>query len=595
MRLRPLLHNDIKLLRRTIIFIKPFKFKLIILALTITTGISFTIFQPLIWAKVLEGLFTRKIVVLMKFLFIMLFFQLLEILVSHFRSNLSVQINNTMICDLKSKMLDKILNLPVKAYDDISIGTFMSRLQSDVTTVSNIITNQLLIAIIDILKVILIGAIALKINIILSFIVLLSFIISYIIFMKYGTILRQKEQVLKILFDEYFNNIQQTLAGIREIKSLGQKKRFLINGLENINSIKEQQVDISFIDINSNSLSNIANIISSFLVTILGGYFVCKDILSLTLFIAFTSYSRQFSFSLMNLTRLNSTIQQSMISLERIFETLDNYGYMDECFGNKKVDRIEGNIIFDNVSFSYNKSESVLHNVSFSIKKGELTAIVGKSGTGKSTIFNLLMRFYDQDKGSICIDNIEISEYNEESLRKHISIVPQEPFLFNKSIMDNLILANPIANVHDVYEACKKAYMHEYICSLPNGYKTIIGDNGILLSSGQKQRLAIARALLKKSKIILFDEATSDLDNESQFFIKKAVEEMISNHTIIMIAHRLSTIIDANKIIILDRGVVAQGNHRTLLKNNKLYRSLFLAEWGLTKDYLESGDKIIEC
>ena len=206
-------------------------------------------------------------------------------------------------------------------------------------------------------------------------------------------------------------------------------------------------------------------------------------------------------------------------------------------------------------------------------------AIVGKSGNGKSTLFNLLLRYFDVVEGSICIDGVNIQDLSEESLRHSISIIRQTPFLFNQSILDNFKIVKPDTSLEEVREVCKKAYIDDYIMSLPNQYDTVIGEGGVNLSGGQKQRIAIARTLLLNTKIILFDEATSALDNESQDYIKKTIDDLVKDHTIIIVAHRLSTIVDADEIYVIDKGKLADmGTHKELLESSKVYQSLYKIE-----------------
>ena len=213
------------------------------------------------------------------------------------------------------------------------------------------------------------------------------------------------------------------------------------------------------------------------------------------------------------------------------------------------------------------------------IDSNKKIAIVGKSGNGKSTIFNLLLRYFDSSIGSILIDGINIKDLTEESLRKNISIIRQAPFLFNESILDNFRYVKKNATLKEIREVCKRAYIDDYIMSLPKKYNTVIGEGGVNLSGGQKQRIAIARTLLLNTKIILFDEATSALDNESQEYIKRTIDSLITNHTVIIVAHRLSTIIDADVINVIDKGkLVASGTHNHLINNSLIYKNLYNSE-----------------
>ena len=268
------------------------------------------------------------------------------------------------------------------------------------------------------------------------------------------------------------------------------------------------------------------------------------------------------------------------VSLKRINEILNNKLYQDEKYGNQVLNNAKGIIEFKNVRFKYKENENyTLNNLNLKITPHKKIAIVGKSGNGKSTIFNLLLRYFDPTKGEITLDEINLKDLTKESLRNNISIIRQSPFIFNLSILDNFKLVKPDVTLENVRSFCKKAYIDDYIMSLPEQYNTIIGEGGINLSGGQKQRLAIARTLLLNTKIILFDEATSALDNESQEFIKKTIDNLVKDHTIIIVAHRLSTIMDADEIHVIEQGkLIASGPHQELLKTCKSYQTLYQSE-----------------
>ena len=287
------------------------------------------------------------------------------------------------------------------------------------------------------------------------------------------------------------------------------------------------------------TMTNIVNFLSEIIIILVGGYLIYINLISIKYFIAFSSYSKQFSNSLMNITNLNGIIQQSLVSIKRIFNMINNKIYGVEEFGVTDVQNINGKISFDNVSFQYDKNNLVLKDVFFNINKNSKTAIVGKSGSGKTTILNLIMKFYSSTSGTIKIDGINIDNLSEKCLCKNISIVSQNSFLFNGSIKENIMISNTDAINEEIEEACKKAYIHDFITGLPDKYDSIIEENSVNLSGGQKQRISIARALLKRSKIIIFDEATASLDNEAQYFIKKAIDSICKDHTVIIVEHKL--------------------------------------------------------
>ena len=269
------------------------------------------------------------------------------------------------------------------------------------------------------------------------------------------------------------------------------------------------------------------------------------------------------------------------VSLKRIDEILNNKLYEDEKFGLKEINDESCEIEFKNVKFKYRKEDKdlILKGLTMKLEPNKKIAIVGKSGNGKSTLFNLLLRYFDSTSGTIKINGVNIKELSEKSLRDNISVIRQAPYLFNTSIMDNFKIVKEDVTLEEVRNVCKKAYIDDYIMSLPDKYDTLIGEGGVNLSGGQKQRIAIARTLLKDTKVILFDEATSALDNESQEYIKKTIDNLVDTHTIIIVAHRLSTIMDADQIFVIDKGKVAlSGTHKELMMESSIYKKLYSPE-----------------
>ena len=260
---------------------------------------------------------------------------------------------------------------------------------------------------------------------------------------------------------------------------------------------------------------------------------------------------------------------------------INNKLYEDEKYGKESINDEKCEIEFKNVKFKYRKEDNdyILNGLSMKLEPNKKIAIVGKSGNGKSTLFNLLLRYFDCTKGSIKINGIDIKSLSEKSLRNNISVIRQSPYLFNTTILENFKVVKEDITLEEVRDVCKKAYIDDYIMSLPNQYDTLIGEGGVNLSGGQKQRIAIARTLLKNTKVILFDEATSALDNESQEYIKKTIDDLVKTHTIIIVAHRLSTIMDADEIYVIDKGKVsASGTHDELMKKSVIYKNLYSPE-----------------
>ena len=302
------------------------------------------------------------------------------------------------------------------------------------------------------------------------------------------------------------------------------------------------------------------------------------DIIIPSMALVVYNYSSRLGYATNTIDSLFECIRDFNLSCERIIEVMDGKKFKKEKFGKKHIDKIKGDFSFEHVCFSYDDNK-VLDDLSFKVKANSTVAFVGKSGVGKSTIFSLLSKMYDIDSGKILIDGIDINLLDKDSIRGNITIISQNPYIFNMSIKDNLRLVKSDLTDEDMINACQVACLDEFIASLPDGYNTIIGEGGLNLSGGQKQRLAIARALVQKTEIILFDEATSALDNVTQERISSAIRNMKGEYTIMIIAHRLSTIKSADKIFYISDGkVLMEGSHEYLLKNCKEYKKLYNTE-----------------
>ena len=585
MKIKFLKQEDITLLKRALKYVFSYKTKFVLAFVCIIGGIGIGIAQPLFWGGILDSFFQKSMAGAIPNIVYSLLLGILASIISYLQSYIFSSLNQNIIFDLKRDMYKAILDLPVKAYDEINNGELMSRLHGDAGEVANAITNTLINTVVDIIRLIAVGITVFTISIKLAMIVIITFPISFYIFNTYGKKIRAGNKQLSKLNDKYFSDSGQTIWGIREVKSLGIKKDKFESFTQIASKLKEMIITVILLGAKSHALSDIVNHITYIAVVLVGGMFVVNGSLDIKYFIAFNSYSGQFSGSLLSISKFNMNLQQVMNSLERIFHLIDGLTYSPEKFGEKSIDNSTGEIKFENVSFSYESQINVLDNVTINIPAKSRTAIVGSSGSGKTTVFNLLLRLYQPCNGHIFIDHTEVNEIKEEDLRRHISVVRQEPVLFTVSIKENLLLANPDASQQEIESACKRAYIHDYIESLPDKYNSVIGENGVKLSGGQRQRIAIARALLKKSKIILFDEATSSLDNESQFYIKKAIDTLAEDCTVVLIAHRLSTIIEADVIYVMDKGkVVGRGNHHSLIHTNKVYKNLYQAEVELIND-----------
>ena len=488
---------------------------------------------------------------------------------------LEVKFSKNVLKDL----YHKITELPAIAFEDIGVGEFINRMVTDPDRVMELLARLIKMTCKSVV-VIIVLVIALKTSWILGVEIIIFGIIMGFISTKFLPKIKSSQEKIKKESDAYVKSATENLTGIREIKALGIKKNIENRMFKNFDDLFNEQKKIKKYEVIYYNLNNLIYFILQFIILFTSGYLFIKGQMSLAIFIVIESYIWRIDDVVESISDFGINYNKVSVSLKRIDEIINNRLYQDEKFGSKELNNPKGIIEFKNVKFKYKDDEEyTLKGLNMKLEPKKKIAIIGKSGNGKSTIFNLLLRYFNTTEGEILIDGININDLTEKSLRDNISIIRQTPFLFNISIKENFELVKPNVTLEEIREYCKKSYIDEYIMSLPNKYDTIIGEGGVNLSGGQKQRIAIARTLMLNTKIILFDEATSALDNESQEYIKMTIDNLIKDHTIIIVAHRLSTIIDSDIIHIIDKGELAEsGTHKELLEKSKIYRGLYNTE-----------------
>lgn len=474
---------------------------------------------------------------------------------------------------------EKVGMLPARAFEEKSSGEFINRITNDSSTIADSLRQVLRILISLFTSIIVFIYICFN-SWIVALEVIIYLIFFYFISHKYLPSIKEKQKEINKEKDTVVAEVSESIRGIREIRALGIRKSMNMNFKNIIRNIFWKTNKQMITEKNYNAWIYNLNGVLEFIIFTTCILLIINNQGSFAFFMAMTYYIYRFMNTIELMMNLSTSVQKMNASIERLSEILDNKLYQDEQFGIVSKTDITGNIEFKNLTFKYpNEKREIFHEFNLSIPTNKKVAIVGKSGQGKTSIFNLLLKYFEVDAGVILIDDIPLDDFTEDALRQNIAIIRQEPFIFNKTILENLKIIDPYMSLKKIRNACKLAEIDEYIMSLPNKYDTMIGEGGINLSGGQKQRLAIARALLKNSKIILLDEATSALDNENQAKIKKAIDNLVETHTIVMVAHRLSTIIDADIIYLIDGGkIVASGTHEELLKKNKIYKDLYKNE-----------------
>ena len=472
----------------------------------------------------------------------------------------------------------KTLKLPACAFEEKTSGEIINRVTNDTETVTDMF-DGIINLVIDIIGCLIILVYVFINSWIVGLEILLFVIIITLITSKYSPRIRSLHKKIRTINDECIASVNECVMGVREIKTLGISGR--INNLMNnkIGNMFDERTNLAVQNNKYWTFIRMLNCLYEVTVLLTCGVLVYYGHSSIGFFIAMTYYLYRYMNVASSFSDIIPNYQKVLVALRRINELIGNELYQDEQFGNYNNSDFKGNIEFRNVTFGYDKENIVLNDFNLYIPTNKKIAIVGPSGQGKSTIFNLLTRVFDPISGDVYIDDIKLSDLTEDNLRNTISIIRQDPFLFNKTIKENFLIVNPDLTDEEMIEYTKKAKIHDYIMTLPNKYDTLLGEGGVNLSGGQKQRIAIARALIKKSKIILFDEATSALDNNSQDYIKKTIDELSINHTVIIVAHRLSTIDDADIINVINEGkVVDSGTKEELLKSSDIFKMLYNSE-----------------
>lgn len=486
---------------------------------------------------------------------------------------------NNIMEKIGCAVYEKVGLLPARAFEEKSSGEFINRITNDSSTIADSFRQILRITISLFTCAIVFIYICFN-SWVVALEVIIYLVLFYIISHKYLPSIKEKQKEINKEKDRAVAEVSESVRGIREIRALGIRKSMNDNFKNIVRNIYFKINKQMITERNYNAWIYILNCTLEFVIFTTCILLIINKTGSFAFFMAMTYYVYRFMNTIELMMNLSTSIQKMKVSIERLSEILDNKLYKDEKFGIVSKTDILGNVEFKNITFKYpNEKKEIFEEFNLTIPTGKKVAIVGKSGQGKTTIFNLLLRYFDSDAGVILVDDIPIEDFTEDSLRENIAIIRQEPFIFNKTILENLKIIDPYMSLKKIRNACKLAEIDEYIMSLPNKYDTMIGEGGINLSGGQKQRLAIARALLKNSKIILFDEATSALDNDNQSKIKQAIDNLVKDHTIIIVAHRLSTIIDADIIYLIGGGkVVASGTHKQLLKKSMIYKNLYINE-----------------
>lgn len=548
--------------------------RIILLALTTLLVSGSDILRPIIEANLVTSITQLNYVSAIWFSIFYILYAINNIVFNLLNNKIYMGIKEKILYYLRKDILDRIFSLKVVNFDKISSGEFQQKLKDDPASISRVLSVVQYNAFALITNLVILIYVFF-LNYILGIIYLIGVVLVYFIEKKLYSKYEYLQRNYSKIQDRNTTILNEVMHGIRDIKLLN-----IIPSISNIaiDSMSQSNQYDTKLKMQHNfiwELSRAIEYLISFLVIFIGIYLASTNKLTVTNLLIIYMYRYEIFSLISNINSIKEYYTEYKVAKDRIFSIMDDNCFPVEQYGNVSLKNINGSIEFKNVSFGYD-DKMVLKDINFNIEANDTVAIVGASGSGKSTIFNLLNKSYDVSNNSIFIDDIDINTLDRNTIRNHISIISQNPYLFNFSIKENFMLLGDHITMKDIKKACKLARIDDFIDSLPDKYDTILGEGGVNLSGGQKQRIAIARALLKKSKIILFDEATSALDNITQREIQSSINSISKDYTILIIAHRLSTIKDCNKIMVLQDGkIVGVGNHYELLKNNLYYQKLY--------------------
>jgi len=575
---------DMQIFSRLMSFAKRYRLYFFIAASSTIFLALFSVLSPYILINTVDDyILSKDKVGLLNYTLLMLGILLVEVVLQFIFIYFANWVGQHIIRDIRAKIFRHILQFKMSYFDTNSVGRLVTRVVSDIETIAAFFSNGVFTILSDILKMFAVTAVMLVLNWKLALITL-----AILPILVYATKLFQV--AIKATFQEVRNQVanlngfvQERVTGMK-IVQLFNREDIEYQNFKEIND-KHKKAHVKTIWYYS-VFFPIAEILSSIGIGLIvwfgGGQAVQDSGISVGMIMGFIQYAQMLFRPLRQIADKFNQLQMGIVAGERVFNVIDTESSIVKS-GTIRAESLKGNISFKEVRFSYVKNEEVLKGISLEIKSGQTIAIVGATGAGKSTIINLINRFYEIDSGSICVDAISIEDYNLQSLRNQVAIVLQDVFLFSDSILNNITLKNESITLEEVIKAAKQIGIHEFVMTLPGGYQYNVKERGAMLSSGQRQLIAFLRAYVSKPSILILDEATSSVDSHAEQMIQYATETITKDRTSIVIAHRLATIKRADKIIVMDKGlIVEEGTHLELLeKENGYYKNLYDKQFSL--------------
>ncbi len=574
-----------KVLRRMLTFVKPYWLAAVGGFMLLTLIQLTDLVQPLLMRFTVDEALLKKD--LSKLIFVVaavLTLNFLGAVLSGIRSYMMAWLGERIVVDLRRRLYEHLHLLSLRFFDQEQTGRLVSRVSNDTGQLQDFLTEGLQDILRDIFMLLFVGVVMFTMHWKLALATLLPVPILIWLAQRFSLRVRRLWHMVWRRFARIHAILADTIPGTRVVKAFGQEQYEVRRFSDALDSHFRATMRAARLWTVFFPSVGFTTSIGFLVVWGYGGYLVIQGDLSLGSLMAFIGYLWRFYAPIQNLTRLTHRLQRAATAAERVFEILDTPPEIQDAPDAVDLPKVKGHIVFDKVSFSYDGINKALKNVSFEVAPGEMVGLVGPSGAGKSTLISLLLRFYDPQEGQILLDGVDLRKIKLASLRRHIGVVLQETYLFNGTIAENIAYGKPEASLEEIIAAAKIANAHEFILKQPDAYDTYIGERGGRLAGGERQRIAIARAILKDPAVLIFDEATSNVDTETEAKIREAIDNLVRGRTTIAIAHRFSTLQSAKRLIVLDKGeLVEEGTPEELMERDGVFARLCRMQAELSK------------
>ena len=570
--------NRKKTLKRLMGYFVSEKKMLFLLMLAVVVVVACSVYAPKLQSNAIDAIAGRQWDKLSPILIVMVIIYIIHSICTYMQSKLSAVLSQNIVSRMRKDLFLNIVNLPIRYLDANSHGDIMSRMTNDIENISTTVSQSMSSLFSGILTVI--GTVVMMVALCpqlaaLSCVTVILTIVATKLLSKAMRFFFKKRQVI---LGQLNGNVEEMVTGYRTVVAYN-RQNAVVNDFDNVSDeLTRVGIIAEILGGSMGPVMNVVNNVGFVIIAAFGGYFAINNIISIGVISAFIVYARQFGRPIDELAQIYGQIQTAVAGAERVFEVMDEP--LEDKSGKKNMDDLRGIIRFKNVNFSYTKEKQVLYDFNIEVKAGQKVALVGSTGSGKTTVVNLLMRFYDVDSGEILIDDVNIKDIDCDSLRRNTAIVLQDTVLFADSIENNLRYSNSSATDEQMYMAARMSNCDSMIRKMPQGYDTQLMSEGENISQGQRQLLSIARAFLAQPKILILDEATSSVDTRTEKHIQDAMVKLMKDRTSLIIAHRLSTIQDADLIVVMDEGRIAEtGSHANLLAKKGKYYQLYMTQF----------------